>query len=186
MNNSQFNERNVSCAAAAVQASSNSTSRCFGSKDHTSSACFLICTPSQLPSSPFSACLQERLALWKKSKHRQERLQVLWGMTTQGSSLFSLEAFKQGQHLLKTNAYIHKYYAEERFLSWDIQELRHAGGCWNLHLWEVAAVTSESDRLCCQQLVTDKSFPSRKGCCSIQEGRNQTAPLPPTHIQMEF
>lgn len=102
MNNSQFNERNVSCAAAVVQASSNSTSHCFGSKDHTISACFLICTPSQLPSSPFSACLQERLALWKKSKHRQERLQVLWGMTTQGSSLFSLEAFKQGQHLLKT------------------------------------------------------------------------------------
>lgn len=153
----------MSCTAAAVQASSSSTSHCFGSKDHTISACFLICTPSQLPSSPFSACLQERLALWKKSKHRQKRLQVLWGMTTQGSSLLTLEAFKQGQHLLKINAYIHKYYAGEGFLRWDSQELRHAGGCWNLHLWEAADVTSESDRLVLPAASDWQDIPFQKG-----------------------
>lgn len=76
MNNSQFNERSASCAASAVQASPNSTSHCFGSRDHTISACFLICASSQLLSSPFSACLQEQLALWKKSKHKEKRLHV--------------------------------------------------------------------------------------------------------------
>lgn len=75
-NNSQFSERSVSYAAAAVRASLNSTSYCFGSRDHTISACFLTCASSQLLSSPFSACLQEQLALWKKSKHKEERLHV--------------------------------------------------------------------------------------------------------------
>lgn len=68
MNKSQFSERSVSCAAAAVWASPNSTSYCFGSRDHTIPACFLTWASSQLLSSPFSACLQEQLALWKKSK----------------------------------------------------------------------------------------------------------------------
>lgn len=76
MNNSRFSERSVSCAAAAVQASPNSTSYCFGSRYHTVSACFLTGASSRLLSSPFSACLQEQLALQKKSKHQEERLHV--------------------------------------------------------------------------------------------------------------
>lgn len=76
MNNSQFSERSVSCAAAAVQASPNSTSYCFGSRDHTVSACFLAGASFRLLSSPFRACLQEQLALWKKSQHQEERLCV--------------------------------------------------------------------------------------------------------------
>lgn len=76
MNNSQFSEKRVSGAAAAVRASPNSTSYCFRSSDHTVSASFLTCASFQLLSSPLSACLREPLALWKKSKHKEERLRV--------------------------------------------------------------------------------------------------------------
>lgn len=75
-NHSQSSERSESCAAAAVQASPTSTSYCFGSRDHTISACFLTSASSQLLSSCFNACLQEQLAFWKKSKHKEERLHV--------------------------------------------------------------------------------------------------------------
>jgi len=35
--------------------------------------------------------------------------------------------------------------------------------------------------LCCQQLVTDKTYPSRKGCSSTHEGKDQITPLPSPH-----
>lgn len=36
-------------------------------------------------------------------------------VTTQGRSLLSIKAFKQGQHLLKINTQIHTHYAGEGF-----------------------------------------------------------------------
>lgn len=103
MIHSQSNERSESCAAAAVQASPTSTSYCFGSRHRTISACFLTSAPSQLLSSCFSACLQEQLPFWKKSKHKEERLHVPEGRDKHSRPLLSLEAFEQGQHLLTKN-----------------------------------------------------------------------------------
>lgn len=100
MNNSQSSERSESSAAAAVQASPTSTSYCFGSRDHTISACFLTSAPSQLLSSCFSACLQEQLPFWKKSRHKEKRLHVPEGSDKHGRPLLSVEAFEHSQHPL--------------------------------------------------------------------------------------